>query len=253
MFLKNGYLKVETEFYHMDEYCINGLERHEHMTSLVHLKLNYYKLVNTTSSTSYFSATCLTPNFHLNFAYSKNETSLEVHVCRQDCQGPRPCIRKCCGLDKVYSIGFSGHGAAGKGCQNPDTEEYFNPVLFSDFVHEALNPGALAPHYIEKYPSSFKYECHENKTSLSVFPKVRDVISEHKGYNMTGLIFRVKEDGKILFREPDGKCSVVDPANVNICVDGIINYGAKPHPHSNDPEELVIFMCSLSPPAVSGF
>lgn len=120
-------------------------------------------------------------------------------------------------------------------------------MLYKDFEHESLNPGQLAPHYIEKYPSTFKYQCHENKTTLFLFPRTAQTIASHTGFNVTGHPFKIRDDGKILYREQDGVCAVIDPLSMNICVDAITNFAPEFTSFNNHPEELVIFLCSLKP------
>lgn len=158
---------------------------------------------------------------------------------------------KCCGLHQVYNFAFTSNSPK-KGCQNP-TGDYFNPTLYKNFNRLASNSNTLAPHYIEKYPSTFKYECHQNITTIMLHRKTAEIIASFTVHNYTGHPFKLREDGKILYRESDGVCSVLDPFKINSCVDGMANYSPEYHEFDNDPEELVIFLCSLPPAEVRNF
>ncbi|ODM89681.1 G-protein coupled receptor Mth2 [Orchesella cincta] len=194
--LKNGYLKVLTEYYPPAEYCISA----------------------------------------------KNETDLEIKVCPRECKGDRPCIQKCCSLDKVYSFGING---AQKGCQVPKGE-YFKPIFYDDYTTKSSS--VLDPHYIEHYPTTFKYKCPSNQTTFYLFPEATEILNPILQYKFNALVYRIRKDGKISFKHPrDGKCSIVDPTLQHVCIDGVMNYGK--HNSSiyiNDDTQIVMFVCSLA-------
>ncbi|CAL8095353.1 unnamed protein product [Orchesella dallaii] len=195
--LKNGYLKVLTEYYPPAEYCINA----------------------------------------------KNETDLEIKICPQDCKGDRPCIRKCCSLDKVYSYGRDG---TQKGCQVPKGE-YFKPIFYDDYITKSSS--VPDPHYIERYPTDFKFDCSSNRTTFYLFPEATAILNEKMNSNFNELVYRVRKDGKISFKNPkDGKCSIADPAIDPVCIDGAMNYGKyNGSVYINDETQLVMFVCILAP------
>jgi len=179
------------------------------------------------------------------FFCRKNETDLELKVCPQDCKGDRPCIRKCCSLDKVYSFGVGGNQ---KGCQVPKGDN-FKPIFYDDY--HTKSSSVPDPHYIEHYPTTFKYNCAANRTTFYLFPEATAILNVEMKLKFNELVYRVRKDGKISFKHPkDGKCSIVDPITQDVCIDGAINYG-KPdgaNYYENDEKELVMFVCSLASP-----
>ncbi len=150
----------------------------------------------------------------------------------------------------MYNFAFTPNSNLKRGCQNPDGD-YFSPIMYSDFEHESSKPDALAPHYIEKYPSTFKYQCHENITTLFLYPRIAQTIASFTGINFTGHPFKLREDGNILYREPDGVCAVIDVKNTLVCVDAITGFTPDHKDFDNNAEELAIFLCSLKPTGVS--
>ena len=181
--------------------------------------------------------------------FRKNKTQLSITVCPQTCTGNRPCIRKCCSLDKIYSFGFTP--GRQRGCLNPGTE-YLKPKFYSDYsnpVSDTELENIPLPHFIEKYPSSFKYECPGNRTVFFVFPRVADIMHNTTIYSgFSAINFRIRKDGNILFRYPDGRCKVINTAENNVCIDGVMNFENRSdstHVFDNREDEIVMFICTL--------
>jgi hypothetical protein len=151
----------------------------------------------------------------------------------------------------LYSFGLP-IGQKQKGCLDP-VGQPFKPAMYVDFMTKIDPDSILAPHYIEKYPTSFKYMCDngQNKTVAMVLPNISPIVTNTSEgrVNLLGIPFRLKSDGKILFRTLDGQCNDIDPLVNHICIDGIMNYG-ETHPYTNNPEELVIVSCGLPQKAV---
>lgn len=179
---------------------------------------------------------------------SKNESHLEVSVCPQNCTGSRPCIKKCCSLDKVYS--FGSNPSISKGCIATTKGEYFQPVFYDHYTSKSTH-DIPEPHFIEHYPSEFKSRCPGNRITLFLFPENAKTLSKNNIKNQTfnGLIYRIKEDGKIMYRHAkDGICGFLEPNVDDYCVEGVINYyNSSNWAYKNHEEELVLFLCPEAP------
>jgi len=98
---------------------------------------------------------------------SKDE--IQVQICPVNCKNPNtPCIHKCCGKDQIYSFGYGDHP---RGCVDVEKgSSKWYPSLYHN-LRRRLSPSEalqLNPHIIHKFPTSFKFACRFNKTT--VFP-----------------------------------------------------------------------------------
>lgn len=175
---------------------------------------------------------------------SKHESSLEILVCPQTCgEASRPCIKKCCSLDKVYSFGMKKH-MVDKGCF-AQKGDYFKPHFYDDFSTKSTH-DVPEPFFIEHYPRSFKELCPTNRTVFYLFPEAVNILNDFTKREFHPLVYRIRDDGKIVFKHAkDGGCSILDPEKEHFCIDGAINYGGDKMTYINEEREVVLFLCAL--------
>ncbi|XP_035710177.1 uncharacterized protein LOC110853605 isoform X2 [Folsomia candida] len=169
---------------------------------------------------------------------------IKIRTCPPKCGHSRPCIPKCCTLDKVYSLGMSD---GQRGCHPPsgNPTTYFNPPLYSDAVTKIAPSETKMPHYFLWRKANFMFNCFENKTTL--FP-LSDTVANNLSsiFNATfhSINFKIRYDGAVLYIDLiDKKCRVEKNPKKVLCFDGVQDYGGDVG-FQNQEEEYIAVLCT---------
>lgn len=162
-------------------------------------------------------------------------------ICPPACSISRPCIPKCCDLNKIYSPGLTTR----RGCI--PSNSFFNPPLYSSFTSKLPSKGVNdpLPHFILRKPRDFVTNCPDN--SATIFPhssKVASLLGRSINATMHAMSFRFRSpDGAFLLRDLiDKKCRVQKDLNNDICFDRITDWGGDFVEMNED--EMMVYLCS---------
>jgi hypothetical protein len=101
------------------------------------------------------------------FIFSLSKTELKLRTCRKTCTKGKPCIRKCCPADMIYSKGGVGRG---KCVDSGETK--WSPKLYRDPSDpQTLIPmeEGTPPTILYSPPPAWRHNCFEKVILLHPF------------------------------------------------------------------------------------
>lgn len=190
------------------------------------------------------------------------ENTIIVRFCKPDCGfgKERPCIKKCCPLDKIMRITKS------PGCTNlPEGSIPFMPSFYEDiytkvkssptsYFHsgglQQSQPERLMPHFILNHPKYFQSNC-SGKVPIIVSPTSNTsvaALTQRTGQNYQFIQFRLRSDGAIIYKSLENKCNVMSMKREFFCIDGLrgalsFEEDESQVPYTNTEEEYILFEC----------
>jgi len=196
------------------------------------------------------------PTIH-HFRFS--DLGVEILACPPNCEEPgeRPCIPKCCTMDKVYSVSSDRTKVGCKPIQHSmkksGASQLFNPPLYRDFktkVSDKERSQTPMPHFFLWSPSKFRNNCLENE--ITVYPSSQ-AVANHISLNFNSSIpfnslkFHIRQDGAFMYRHTlEQKCNVIEKPKLALCVDGIQDYDNAHVAFNNFEDQYMVSLCKYT-------
>jgi len=194
--------------------------------------------------------------------------TVQLQLCKPDCGlgKKRPCIKKCCPMDKIFQKTNTKFACASP----PEGSIPFMPIFYDDLYTKSKTYGInlvsdfptpendgpievpkMMPHIIINHPKVFRKNCvGKHVLPLPSSELLAKILSEGTGseHSFSNALFRLRTDGALMYKSVDNKCKVLSMTVDTFCIEGVrraLTWDPE-SPFNNTEDEYVLFQCRVA-------